>query len=287
MAEYRINGFEQIKAFYSWVFNNQDKNINTSHVSLYVFLINQNNRNNWVEWFKLPYDLGMTGACIGSRNTYYKCLKDLKEWKLIEYNQGVNNWRAPVVKLCLLKNEQVTEQVPVPLSEQVTEPLPIQLIEQLPEHIYKLLTNNLKLITNNFNDVEKFILNLSTKSDYINDVINCFAKKFEEIRGISYEIMNKGKERGCAAKILKKYKTKYPDKNSEDTIKGLGCYFEQCLMIDDNWLNTNMSIPIIVNKFNEINNILKNGNKQRKNGTGTTDRQLANTIAKHFSTGSK
>lgn len=154
---YRINGFEQIKAFYSWVFNNQDKEIGTSHIALYNFLVNQNNRSNWVEWFKVPYDLGMAGSCIGSRNTYYKCLKDLQAWELIEYKPGINNYKAPIIKLCLLNNEQVTEHVPVPLSEHVTEHVNIPLTEPLTEHIYKLITNNLKRITDNLPEVVKFL----------------------------------------------------------------------------------------------------------------------------------
>lgn len=153
--EYRINGFEQIKLFYSWVFNNQDKNINATHISLYLFLINQNNRANWVEWFKCPYDLGMAGSCIGSRNTYYKVLDELKNWKLIDYKKGVNNYKAPMVKIYLLKSEQLTEQVPIPLCEPLIE----QLTDPLTEHIYKLITNNIKLITNNYDKFEKFILN--------------------------------------------------------------------------------------------------------------------------------
>ncbi len=154
---YRINGFDQIKAFYSWVFNNQDKEIGTSHIALYNFLVNQNNRSNWVEWFKVPYDLGMAGSCIGSRNTYYKCLKDLQAWGLIEYKPGINNYKAPVIKLRLLKSEQVTEQVTIPLSEPLTEQVTIPLSEPLTEHIYKLLTNNLKRITNNIEEVLKYL----------------------------------------------------------------------------------------------------------------------------------
>lgn len=161
--QYRINGFEQIKAFYSWLFNNQDKEINTSHVSLYLFLINQNNRSNWVEWFKCPYDLGMAGSCIGSRNTYYKCLEDLKQWGLIDYQKGVNNYKAPLIKLCLFKNEQLCEQVPIPLSEPLIEHLPIPLTEPLTEHIYKLLTNNLKRITDNIEEVILFLNRLEEK----------------------------------------------------------------------------------------------------------------------------
>lgn len=148
-----MNGFEQIKAFYSWVFNNPDK-ARPTHISLYLFLWNQNNRSMWVEWFKCPYDLAMQGACIGNNKTYYSCLDQLQEWGLIEYKRGLNNYKAPMIKLIqLYDNAQLTEQVTVPLSEQVaaqvTVQQPVQLTEQLPAHINKLITDNRQLIIKN------------------------------------------------------------------------------------------------------------------------------------------
>lgn len=160
--EYRINGFEQIKAFYSWVFNNADKRITPQHISLYLFLINQGNRNNWVEWFKVPYDLGMTGACIGNKKTYYKCLADLSEWSMIQYEKGVNEWKAPLIKLEVLKCT-ATDTATVPLPEPLPIPQVIPLPIPLPTHIYKLLTNNLKLITDNIEAVLKFLEDKSDK----------------------------------------------------------------------------------------------------------------------------
>lgn len=145
----RINIYEQISAFYSFVYENPDK-INKSHVALYMFLINQNNRSNWSEWFKLPYDLAMSGACIGSKGTYYKCLNELQSWKLIRYKKGENDYKAPQISIIVLsKNEQLT----VPLSEPLTVPLTGQLSEQLSVlltgNIDILITSNYKLITDN------------------------------------------------------------------------------------------------------------------------------------------
>jgi hypothetical protein len=141
----RINGFEQIKAFYSWVFNNPDK-VRPTHISLYLFLWNQGNRANWVEWFKCPYDLAMQGACIGNKGTYYRCLDDLQKFKLIKYKKGLNNYKAPQIHLIqLYDNVPLTEQVTVPLSEPQTEPL----TELLSGNIYKLLTTNYKLVNKN------------------------------------------------------------------------------------------------------------------------------------------
>lgn len=268
---YRINGFAQIKSFYSWVFNNQDKNVTTNHVSLYVFLINQNNRVNWVEWFKLPYDLGMTGACIGSRNTYYKCIADLSEWGLIEHKKGVNNWRAPLIKLCLLKNEQLPEQVPVPLPEQVPVPLVIQLPIQLPIHKYKLLTSNIKLITDNLNDVLNFLKNKKSNPDFIDDIIFLFKKEYEEANDIEYSVLNKGKERAAAAKILKEYKKKFPEADTAQAKTALESYFRACVKINDGWLKDNMSLPVLISKFNQINKILRNGKSRSTPGISNTE----------------
>lgn len=163
--KYRINGFDQIKSFYTTVFENQGK-FKPNHVSLYVFLINQNNRNNWVEWFKCPYDLAMAGACINSKKTYYSCLNDLQDWGLIKYEKGVNNWKAPMIKI---EVQKCTSTVPQsePLQEQAAEPLPEPLDTTLPTHIYKLITNNLKPITDNYAKFEKFVRDLSKdeKSD--------------------------------------------------------------------------------------------------------------------------
>jgi len=194
--EYRINGFEQIKSFYGLVFNNEHP-FKPHHISLYLFLINQNNRSNWMEWFKCPYDLAMNGACINSRETYYRCLHELQDWNLIEYHPGLNNWKAPLVKLIVLsKNGQLNGHVDVPVPEQVVVQPPGQLPEQvvrqaveqlvgqLPEHIYKHITNNIKLITDNIDTVLEFIKNSKPKksclfknSEYAN--FDLFEKQFE------------------------------------------------------------------------------------------------------------
>jgi hypothetical protein len=151
----RINGFNQIKAFYSWCFDNQDKQIKPQHISLYLFLLNQNNRANWIEWFKCPYDLAMTGSCIGSKKTYYKCLKELQEWELIEYTKGVNDWKAPLIKLEVLKcTSSVPQSEPLPIPQPTPQPTPQGILLPIPQgtHKYKLITDNIELITEKIED---------------------------------------------------------------------------------------------------------------------------------------
>lgn len=115
----RIEIHSQLSAFYSKVFS-MEFNLTPHHISLYVFLLNQNNRSYWVEWFKLPFDLAMQGAGLGSKATYYKVLQDLCNWGFIEHQKGENSWKAAKVKIISLgfKNEP---QV-VPQCEPLVEP---------------------------------------------------------------------------------------------------------------------------------------------------------------------
>jgi len=169
-----MNGFEQIKSFYSWVFNNPDK-VRPTHISLYLFLWNQANRANWAEWVKCPYDMAMQGACIGNKGTYYNCLDQLQIFGLIEYKKGINNYKAPLIKLiCLYKNEQLSGHVTVPQSEPLPVPLSVPQTVPLSGNILRLITDNLKPITDNYAIFEKFVLDLSKPNITYNEFIDKF-----------------------------------------------------------------------------------------------------------------
>lgn len=153
--EAKIDIYNQIKAFYSIVFNSKH-DIRPTHVSLYMFLLNQNNRNMWVEWFKCPFDLAMQGALITSKTTYYKILDDLVKFDLILYKKGINHFKAPSIKIKVLsvpKNDTVTGQVSVPLSVPLTGQLPVP----LSGNIIRLITEHYILLNNSEDEFEKFI----------------------------------------------------------------------------------------------------------------------------------
>lgn len=117
------------------------------------------------------------------------------------------------------------------------------------------------------------------KIDFIQEVINAFCDLYEQTHGTPYEIISPGKEREMAGKIVSLYKKKFPDSDSEKALGDLRDYFTRCINIQDDWLRTHMSLSVIVSKFNEINNILRNGNGRK---TGVTDLELATIVAKHF-----
>lgn len=216
--EYRINGFEQIKAFYSWVFNNAKERVTPQHISLYLFLINQNNRSNWVEWFKVPFDLGMAGACIGNKKTYYSCLNDLVLWELIEYEKGTNEYKAPLIKLVVLKSTS-HDTANVPLPEPLLQPQGTTLPIPLPTHIYKLITDNLQLITDNEKEFCDLIKKLNDRkiSVSINIPFNIFWDLYDKKVGNKEKIENKwnkltNEDRTRIMEYVPKYKNATPDK---------------------------------------------------------------------------
>lgn len=166
----KINMFNQIKSFYSIVFNGEI-DLKPTHVSLYMFLLNQNNRCNWIEWFKCPFDVAMAGALINSKTTYYKTLDELKRFNLIDYEKGVNHFKAPKIKIINLdsipKNDTLPVPLSVPLPVPLSVPLPVPLSVPLSGNIIRLITDNYITINDNYEEVEKFILNLSGKKPKI------------------------------------------------------------------------------------------------------------------------
>lgn len=102
------------------------------------------------------------------------------------------------------------------------------------------------------------------KDDFLTKIITAFQDSYFDIFQIDYSILSEGKERAAASKLLETYKGKYPNSTSEETILGLNAFFRECCTINDAWLRQNMSLSIIVSKFNEIKNHIKNGDKKNR-----------------------
>lgn len=114
----------------------------------------------------------------------------------------------------------------------------------------------------------------SKSADFIDQIIDCFVTEHG-----NYEILNRGKERAAASKLLQQYHKKFPAANSEETLHALKTYFSACVKIDDNWLRENMSLPIIISKFNQINTILRNG-KLRGHSSKASDNSTVEDIVR-------
>jgi hypothetical protein len=100
------------------------------------------------------------------------------------------------------------------------------------------------------------------KNDFIDEIIVIFCSAYKEANDVEYHIVSIGKERSMAGKLAREYRKQYPESNTEQTYDSFKIYFKACCHISDPWLNTNMSLSIIVSKFNEINRILHGNNKK-------------------------
>lgn len=263
-----MNGFEQIKSFYGWVFNNSEK-VRPTHISLYLFLWNQNNRNMWVEWFKCPYDLAMQGACIGNKGTYYRCLDELQEWKLIEYKKGINLTKAPQIRLIqLYDNGTTTEQVTVPLCEPLCEPLTVL----LPVPIIKLITDNIELVTGKIetwiafekNKINGFEIPLPPKEDYkglkmdfTNECLTACRIRFENWYRDNYKthyIYSDTFPLRPISDLIKKIKSKILEQNKVFDESEVPDILEHFLTesIKEKYRKNNFSIELVSKQFNQI-----------------------------------
>ncbi len=114
------------------------------------------------------------------------------------------------------------------------------------------------------------------KIDFIDRIVHSFKDQYENVNNIDYSILNKGKEREAAGKLLSQYKKRHPEADSEQALTALDSYFAACVRIKDGWYRDNMSLPIIISKFNAINKILRDG-KSRTN-PGISDQEFSELI---------
>jgi hypothetical protein len=115
---------------------------------------------------------------------------------------------------------------------------------------------------------------VAQKVDFVDLVIEKFKESYESCNDIEYIISNRGKERSAAGKLLRIYKNKYPDHSSDETLLNLSNFFNACVRINDGWLRDNMSLSIVINKFNQINKILTNGNQRSKTNKGVSEKEF-------------
>lgn len=101
------------------------------------------------------------------------------------------------------------------------------------------------------------------KVDFISQIIQIFSEEYFLSHNQNYVVVNEGKERSAAGKILAILKQKHPDADGEKMTGIIRDYFKQVCGIKDNWLFDNMTLPIILTSQNKINQKL---NPQKPKG---------------------
>lgn len=247
--------FSLSRTWFDFCFENPEK-IRPAHTALYFFCIEHCNRLGWKEKFGLPTGMAKEAIGIHSYTTYIATLNDLVEWGFIKMVQkSVNQYSSNIIALPKFVKAPVKAPVKA-LDKAMLKHMSKQKFSTGSIDIHETIKQE-TLIHETIPSEKK---SDGCKNDFVKKIIDEFCRAYENANGSKYELVSIGKERAAAEKLLKIYKTKYPEAGSDEILTGLYEYFQKTCAINDNWLKTNMSLSIIVSKFNEINNKLKHGN---------------------------
>jgi len=134
-----MNGYNLTRTWFNFRYDNPDK-CKSVHTELYLFIVDLWNRLGQKEKFGLSTFNTMELLNIGSRNTYYKILKDLEDFGFIKTIQKSENQHQSRI-IAISKIEQPSKQSLDQANIQATEQPPLQPSEQSPEHIDEQETN--------------------------------------------------------------------------------------------------------------------------------------------------
>lgn len=107
-----------------------DYRVTSSHLAIYVSVFYHWNKKKFMNNMPISRDDIMLIACVGSYNTYYRCLKDLHEWGYILYVPS-NHPRIPS-RITVCDIEQVAERITIDITPAISgEPEVIPSINSL------------------------------------------------------------------------------------------------------------------------------------------------------------
>lgn len=237
----QINGYALSRIWFDFVFETTET-VTPIHAALYFWIIDLANRLGWKDVFGLPTGYSMEAIGLKSYRSYKKALDDLIRWGFIElraksFNQHSSNQIALVLKA---KAEAKADEVALVLKAKAQ-----------PKQRPKQSSHNKTIKTEQTLKKGGDKSPSSFQKDFIEQIIEEFQSVFT-----GYIITSPGKEKSSAAKLLSVFKAQYPDLSSDEMLKKLRSYFEKCNNIGDKWYRANMSLSLMVSKYNEINNLL-------------------------------
>jgi len=222
----QINGYALSRIWFDFVFETTET-VTPIHAALYFWIIDLANRLGWKENFSLPTGYTMEAIGLKSYRSYKNALTDLIRWGFLELKAKAYNQHTATVVALVLKAKAQPKQRPKQSSHNKT----IKTEQTLKKGGDKSPS--------------------SFQKDFIEQIIEEFQSVFT-----GYIITSPGKEKSSAAKLLSVFKAQYPDLSSDEMLKKLWSYFEKCNNIGDKWYRANMSLSLMVSKYNEINNLL-------------------------------
>lgn len=154
-----MTAYELSRNFFDWSFENTSL-VKPTHVALYFFIIEHNNRLGWKPQFGLPMEMAKNAIGISNYKTYSKTFEDLIEWGFIKvFQRSKNQYSSNIIGL--VKNTKATTKA---LSKATLKH------SQKQVHGIVCIDKPDNLITNNNDDVENSTTstNLEDSKSYIN-----------------------------------------------------------------------------------------------------------------------
>ncbi len=88
----------------------KDSNLNPTHISLYIALFREWNKNRFADQFSVSRSQLMKTAKIGSKSTYHRCISDLDEWDYIFYHPSRNPHKGSEVQMSNFRTDTVPSE---------------------------------------------------------------------------------------------------------------------------------------------------------------------------------
>jgi len=85
----------------------KDFNLNPTHISLYMALFREWNKNRFADQFSVSRSQLMKTAKIGSKSTYHRCISDLDEWRYICYHPSRNPHNGSEIQMANFHTDTV------------------------------------------------------------------------------------------------------------------------------------------------------------------------------------
>ena len=171
-----MNGYNLLRAWFNYKFENPDK-VRAVHSELFCYIVDLWNRLGQKDKFNLPTFNTMELLGMGSRNTYYKAIKDLEDFGFIKtITKSENQYNSRVIAISKIK------QAPIQALDQATIQADIQAPIQA-ESTY-------------INKKQKTINNKGIKDEYLNSTqwieTICMNKRLtlEQVKGKLSEFLD-------------------------------------------------------------------------------------------------
>ncbi|WP_316778326.1 hypothetical protein [Pedobacter antarcticus] len=260
------NGYALSRAWFDFAFENHKCNV--YHTSIFMWIIELNNRLGWKNQFGLPTADTMEGLSIGNRNTYNLALYDIEIWGFIKIIQRAKNqYQSCIIEICHSRSEQALHQA---------------LDQALIGHSINHCSGTASSIASDIDTIDKPInketIKPQTKKQYsdtkvsgddkkLYDKFKLFFLEFYKTNFNSGEYYFQAKDGKKLKDLIKKISFKVQEKckaeNENFTNDLIAPAFEffiqKSFEVGDAWLKQNFDLSTIDSKFNDLFIQIKNG----------------------------